>query len=167
MKKKKSHESFFPFGPLQEWCSGATLGLKTIHQEMSNKTTRRTLDRRGREAPKNNNNSPAQNNKNRSEATSAKSKREKRENKVPRSLGVVVLAHVYVRWRERRKKRVYKKEEEGGMKEMQPGETTQSTTSSTRLFSRAPARSIYTHIPPLSLSLIPLACCPKNIPGDK
>jgi hypothetical protein len=44
-------------------------------------------------------------------------------------------------------------EEEGGMKEMQPGETTQSTTSSTRLFSRAPGqRSIYTYPHSLSYS---------------
>jgi hypothetical protein len=57
---------------------------------------------------------------------------------------------------EREKKKGYicrKEEEEGGMKEMQPGETTQSTTSSTRLFSRAPGqRSIYTY--PHSLSLL-------------
>jgi hypothetical protein len=89
-------------------------------------------------------------------------------------LGVVVLAHVRTRWTEREgEKKGYicrkEEEEEGGMKEMQPGETTQSTTSSTRLFSRARPEE-YIHIPPLSLSLIPLACprcCPKNIPGDK
>jgi hypothetical protein len=37
------------------------------------------------------------------------------------------------------------------------------------LFPRARPEE-YIHIPPLSLSLIPLACprcCPKNIPGDK
>lgn len=69
-----------------------------------------------------------------------------------------MLAHVrtYTVEREReKKKRVYagKKKKREGMKEMQPGETTQSTTSSTRLFSRAPGqRNIYTY--PHSLSLL-------------